>query len=109
MINKLWVLAALVMLTLVVTGLVGAVVMTADSLDVAIGRAGIITSAAAGPVGVLILMLQVKDVQQKVNGHLEAHIGHTDEQVRSLVDDRVRELAGPAQTSVRAPEGPGTT
>lgn len=112
MIDKRWVLAALVMLTLVVTGLVAAVVYNAPSVEVAVGRAGIITAAAAGPIGVLMLMLQVGglqqqmgDVQTKVNGHLEKHVGHTDQQVQQLIDARLRELSTP-QATVQAPPAP---
>lgn len=113
MIDKRWVLTALVMLTLVVTALVAAVVYNAPSVEIAIGRAGIITAAAAGPIGVLMLMLQVggvqqqvADVQTKVNGHLEAHIGHTDAQVQALIDSRLRQLST-SRATVQAPPPPG--
>jgi hypothetical protein len=104
MIDKRWILTALVVLTLVVTGVVTGVVYTSPTLETAIGRAGIITAFAAGPIGVLMLMLQVggvqnqvSDVQRKVNGHLQRHIGHTDDQVQELIDKRLRELGtGPS-------------
>lgn len=112
MIDRRWVLTALVMVTMLVTALVAAVVFNSPTVEIAVGRAGIITAAAAGPIGVLMLMLQVGDmkqqvgdVQDKVNGHLEAHMGHTDQQVQALVDARLRELAQ-SQTSVAPPVAP---
>jgi xanthosine utilization system XapX-like protein len=47
-------------------------------------------------VAVQTVGTQLTDVQEKVNGHLAAHIGHTDEQVRSLVDQRLDERLPPA-------------
>jgi hypothetical protein len=97
-----WTLTALLLLSLVVLGLVGAVVLGSPSVEVAVGRAGIITATAAGPIGVLIMMLQLRGVDRKMNGHLEAHIGHTDRQVLEMIDARLRELASSHQT-VQAP------
>lgn len=112
--DRRWILGALVMLTLVVTGFVFTVVYNAPTVEIAIGRAGIITAAAAGPIGVLMLMLQVGDVkqqlgdvQEKVNGHLQAHIGHSDQQVQELVDERLRELAGEQTRPVSEPPPAG--
>jgi hypothetical protein len=34
---------------------------------------------------------QLQDVQDKVNGHLEKHVGHTDAQVKLLIDQRIEE------------------
>lgn len=90
---RVLVLIALTVLTvLYVTGLVVVVIQPTD-VAVTISRAGIITAAAGGPIGVLITLLQVQtmkvtlgDVQQKVNGHLASHVGHTDEQVHAIVD-----------------------
>jgi hypothetical protein len=35
------------------------------------------------------------DVQQKVNGHLERHLGHSDEGVREIVEEVLQQRLGP--------------
>lgn len=35
------------------------------------------------------------DVQRKVNGHLEAHLGHTDAEVRAIVAEQLERRLGP--------------
>lgn len=53
--------------------------------------------AAVGTlVGIIVALVGTRsnagtlaDVKDKVNGHLQAHIGHTDQQVNTLVDQRL--------------------
>lgn len=46
------------------------------------------------------------DVQDKVNGHLDKHIGHTDPEVQALVDQRLRELGIVPQPPPPPPANP---
>lgn len=46
-------------------------------------------------VAVRTVEARVGDVQEKVNGHLAAHLGHSDEQVRDMVDQRLEERLPP--------------
>lgn len=112
---RVLVLCALTLLTvLYVTGLVVVVIQPTD-LAVTVSRAGIITAAAGGPIGVLVTLLQLTavkqqlgDVQQKVNGHLSAHIGHTDEQVHAIVDQALAltRTAGAGAVAGNVPQPP---
>ena len=65
-------------------------------------RVTVISGLLAPVIGVLILLLQqahiqdqVQETKDKVNGHLEAHIGPTDDQIKALVDRRLGQLQLP--------------
>lgn len=41
---------------------------------------------------------QVADVQDKVNGHMRAHVGHTEEQLRTIIREELKAAALPPRT-----------
>lgn len=60
------------------------------------GRVAIISSTIGPAVGVFILLLQqghmseqVAETKKLVNGHLDKHVGHTDEEVKRLVREQL--------------------
>lgn len=55
---------------------------------------GSATAAATAKQGEVI-----DDVKQLVNGHLRAHIGHTDEQLAAMIDEHLQRRLGPPPTA----------
>lgn len=70
---------------------------------------GVLIGMLGGLVGTHHVAGAVADVRDKINGHLQQHIGHTDDQVQLLIDRRLRELGtGPSlvQTPPDVPQKP---
>jgi uncharacterized membrane protein YgaE (UPF0421/DUF939 family) len=59
---------------------------------------GLVVSLVNGSATAAATQDQAKvltDVQEKVNGHLERHLGHTDQGVREIVDEMLQQRLGP--------------
>lgn len=67
------------------SALTGLITYLATLVGLIVALAG--TGAVANAAG---------DIQQKLNGHLEQHIGHTDAQVNALIDARLAQVRAAA-------------
>lgn len=107
------VIYALVALVTVGGALVAVVFVLGGPPDVVAGRAAIIGSTLGPAIGVLLLLAQQAHVVQEqaetkalVNGHLEQHIGHTDDQIRAMIAEQLQQLQAAASPLEPKPETP---
>lgn len=87
--------AGLALVTVALMGLIvvlilrGGMSTTAPSLAALLSFLGILLGLIANLLATGGVAHTLGDVQAKVNGHLQQHIGHTDDQVNALIDQRL--------------------
>lgn len=99
-------LVVLALLAVIGLSIAHGIELTAPSVVGLLAFVGTLIGLIANLVGTQNIAVRLADVQDKVNGHLQAHIGHTDQQVQALVDDRLRGLAQ-QQTTIAPPPPAG--
>lgn len=97
-----WFLVAFTVVTISVVALIAAIILrggvneSAPSVAALISFLGILVTALAN-------VMLTRDVQKKVNGHLAHHIGHSDSEIRAMID---AELADREQHQDQPPRPP---
>lgn len=95
---RLIVAAAVAVVIIAIVALVIVLVLRGGPEGGSAGIAGLVSfiGILVGLLGNLLATQRIasstQDIQAKVNGHLAAHIAHTDDQVRAIVQDEI----GPA-------------
>jgi hypothetical protein len=65
--------------------------ITSSQLIGLLAFVGTLVALLANLLGTSQVASQLGDVQEKVNGHLSRHVGHSDAEVAKLVDERLRQ------------------